>query len=301
MNEVPAFTRRYAIGVALVVMSTIALSTAPTAAKIAYDAGSNTLTVLALRGLIAIALMAVCLWVFGVSLRAHAAAVAYSALAGTFYAAMLYGYLGSVQYIPVSLAILIYFTHPILIVVLAALRGRERIGWQKILLSLFVFAGLGIAIGPELSTLDPRGIVLALIAAGGVCGMILFNARAQASMSNLLTNFYMTAVTSGIFLAVTTVSGDWAFPQSAVGWLAVAMTGVGIVVGLLTFFAAFQYIGAVRATMISNVEPLIGITFAIAVLGETLQLQQWIGALLVVGGLVCFEIPATRKTAAETV
>lgn len=301
MHEAPAFTRRHAIGVVLVVISTIALSTAPTAAKIAYDAGSNTLTVLALRGLIAIALMAACLLVLGGSLRANAVAIAYSALAGAFYAAMLYGYLGSVEYIPVSLAILIYFIHPILIVVIAAMRGRERIGWQKILLSLVVFTGLGVAIGPELSTLDPRGIALALLAAGGVCGMILFNARAQAGMSNLLTNFYMTAVTSGIFLVITTIAGGWAFPQSGLGWAAVAMTGVGIVVGLLTFFAAFQYIGAVRATMISNVEPLIGITFAILMLGETLQLQQWIGAVLVVGGLICFEIPKSRKAAVQTI
>jgi drug/metabolite transporter (DMT)-like permease len=299
MDEAPAFTRRYAIGVALVVISTIALSIAPTGARLAYDAGSNTLTVVALRGLIAMVLLAVCLLALGASFRSNPIAIGYSAVAGAFYALMLYGYLGSVEYIPVSLAILIYFIHPILIVGIAAVRSSTRIGWQKMLLSLLVFVGLGIAIGPEASTLDPRGIALALLAAGGICGMILFNARAQAGMSNTLTNFYMTAVTGGIFGVITTIAGGWVFPQTALGWAGVAMTGLGVVIGLLAFFAAFQFIGPVRTTMISNVEPIIGILFAVAVLGETLQLQQWFGALLVVAGLICFEIRKSRLATTE--
>jgi drug/metabolite transporter (DMT)-like permease len=295
--QAQTWSRGYWSGVALVVLSDIALSIAPSGAKLAYDGGSNTLTVVALRGVIAMILLAICAFALRLPFKASAGAFCWSVLAGLFYSIMLYGYLGSVEYIPVSLAILIYFIHPILIVILAAFKGDGSFGWQKIGLSVVVFLGLGIAIGPELQTLDGRGIALALLAAAGVCGMILFNARAQAGMSNVLTNFYMTAVTGGVFTLITTMSGGWAIPQTSSGWVGVALTGIGMVVGLLAFFAAFKYIGPVRATMISNVEPLIGILFAVLLLGESLALQQWIGALLVVGGLICFELPKSRQQA----
>jgi drug/metabolite transporter (DMT)-like permease len=57
----------------------------------------------------------------------------------------------------------------------------------------------------------------------------------------------------------------------------------------LAFFAAFRYISPVRATMISNLEPLLGVLIAVAVLGEHLGGWQWLGVGVVVAGLVLFE------------
>jgi drug/metabolite transporter (DMT)-like permease len=57
----------------------------------------------------------------------------------------------------------------------------------------------------------------------------------------------------------------------------------------LAFFAAFRYISPVRATMISNLEPLLGVLIAVAVLGERLAGWQWLGVGVVVAGLVLFE------------
>ena len=53
----------------------------------------------------------------------------------------------------------------------------------------------------------------------------------------------------------------------------------------------FRRIGPVHATMISNVEPLLSILVAVAVLGERLAPVQWSGAALVVVSQVLFESP----------
>jgi drug/metabolite transporter (DMT)-like permease len=74
-----------------------------------------------------------------------------------------------------------------------------------------------------------------------------------------------------------------------VGWLGIAGAGVGIGIGLLTFFAALRHLSPVRATMLSNVEPLVSILFAAAVLGERLEPPRWAGVALVIGALVLFE------------
>jgi drug/metabolite transporter (DMT)-like permease len=293
-------TDRQGVGIALVVISAMAIAIVPTAARLAYDGGSNTLTVVTLRGLIAIALIGAYLGFSGGSFRASPSAIRWSILSGLFYAAMAYGYLGSVAYIPVSLAILIFFIHPILIALIAHLLGKEHLGPKKLMLALMVFVGLAAVVGPDMSTLDPMGIALALLAAVTVCGMILCNAEAQREASSTLVNLYMTTVTAVIFVAVTSLLGTWVFPSTSLGWAGIIGAGLGLALGLLGFFAAFRFIGAVRATMISNLEPLLGILLAMAILGERLEGWQWAGALVVFAGLILFEMPERNRKVTKT-
>lgn len=66
-------------------------------------------------------------------------------------------------------------------------------------------------------------------------------------------------------------------------------------IGLVAFFAAFRFIGPVRATMLSNAEPLLGILFAVAVLGESLGDLQWAGVILAVAALVLYSASPSRQ------
>ena len=84
-------------------------------------------------------------------------------------------------------------------------------------------------------------------------------------------NFYVTALTTLAFAILTSALGDWVLPVDALGWIGIVSAGVAIAVGLLSFYAAFRYLGPLRATMLSNIEPLISILFAAAILGEQLR------------------------------
>ena len=95
--------------------------------------------------------------------------------------------------------------------------------------------------------------------------------------------------------AVTAVGGGWSLPDGAAGWLGLAGAGGGVTVGLVAFFAAFRFIGPVRATMLSNVEPLLGVLFAVTVLGERLSSLQWTGVALAVAALTLFEASPSRQ------
>ncbi len=299
MPENHSAPRARLIGISLVLLSTAAIAIVPTAAKLAFDGGSNTLTVVTVRGAIAVAMMSVLVLVSGKGFRAGGQVLKWCLVSGLFYTLMSYGFIGSVAYIPVSLAVLICFTHPIFVALIASWQGKERLTLRKLSLALAVFLGLAIVLGPDLSELDPYGVGLAALAAVSVCGMILFNARAQESASSALVNLYMTSVTVVIFTAATTSMGAWSLPTVPQGWLGLIGAGVGLAVGLLAFFAAFRYIGPVRATMISNIEPLLAILFAVAVLGESLAAWQWAGAFLVIFALILFELPERRGETAS--
>lgn len=284
-------TRQPLIGIALVLASAAALAVAPTAAKLALDSGGNTLTVVALRGAIGLALMGLLLagsrQPFGVGRRT----LAWCLCAGLFHALATYGFIGSVGYIPVSLAVPIVFTHPILVAVVSHWRGGERLTRRKLALALAALAGIALVLGREAGNLDPVGVGLAALAAAAVSGMILFIARAQEGATSTQANFHMTAVAVAALVAATIAGNAWSFPSGAVGWLGLAGAGVGVTVGFLTFFAAFRHIGPVRATMLGNVEPLLSTLFAVAVLGERLGPWQWSGVVLVVVALGLFEAP----------
>src|SRR5687767_4084699 len=158
-------TDKQAVGILLVLASTIAFAIGPTAAKLALDNGSDTLTVVTLRGVVGAALMALLVPVsrqgFGVDRRA----LRWCLCCGVFYSLTVYGFIGSVAYVPVSVAVLVFFTHPILVAAVAHFGGGDRLTARKLLLAFVALAGLALALGPELGTLDPAGVALAALAA----------------------------------------------------------------------------------------------------------------------------------------
>jgi drug/metabolite transporter (DMT)-like permease len=290
------------IGVLLVLISAAAFAIGPTAAKLAFDNGSNVLTVAALRGLIGAVLLGVLIAILGQSIRIGRAALRWCLLGSAFTGLMVYGFIGSVSYIPVGVAVLIFFTHPILIAAFVHRRGSDRLAPAQFLFAFGALVGLALALAPTFDTIDPIGVALAALAAVTVCGAILCGARAQQVATSTQVNFYVTAITGAAFAILTFALADWSLPINAVGWLGVVGAGFGIAVGLLTFFVAFRYLSPVRATMLSNVEPLLSILFAATVLGERLQPLQWTGAAIMIGSIVLFEAAerAVRPSAAES-
>ena len=291
MASPTAAAGRPLLGVLLVLVSAAAIAVAPTAAKLALDAGGNTPTVVASRAVVGAALIGLLIAGAGQTFAVDREARKRCFRAGVFYALASAGFIGSVAFIPVSLAVLIVFTHPLLVAAASHRLGGERLTRRKLALAFAALTGLALALRPEAGGLDPVGVGLAALAAVAACGMILLTARAQERATNLQVNFHMAALTAAAFAVASTAAGVWSFPSGLVGWLGLFGAGAGLAVGLLAFFAAFRHIGAVRATMISNVEPLLSVVVAVSVLGESFGPWQWGGAALVVAALALFEAP----------
>ena len=193
---------------------------------------------------------------------------------------------------------LVYSTHPVLLAYVFHRQGRERFTRWKLALALAVLAALGLVLGGGAGVPDGIGVALAALASLSVCGVILLGAHAQREgATSTQVNIAMMAVATAVAGIATTAAGAWSPPTGAVGWLGVAGVGAGVTVGLVAFFAAFRFIGPVRATMLSNAEPLLGVLFAVAVLGERLSALQWSGVALAVAALVLFEAPPRRGAA----
>ncbi len=262
----------------------------PTGMKLALDAAGSEFTIMVFRALIAIAItVGVVVLIQGRHLRPGPLGRKYALLSGAHYALTSYALVVSIQRIPVSLTILLFFLHPIMLAIWAHFTGEGRLSAVRLCFAFLVFAGLCLVIGPDLSRLDPIGIAWGLVSAVAVSAMIVCNNRGQADTPSAIINIYMTGFTAVLFIAIVLVFDEWALPQTQLGWIGIVGAGVGLGLGILAFFESFRYIGAVRASMISNLEPVLGVVVASWVLGERFGFAQWTGIVAVLLGLILFE------------
>jgi drug/metabolite transporter (DMT)-like permease len=187
------------------------------------------------------------------------------------------GYLSSVAYISVSLAVLVLYTYPLMVGIASPLLGRERMTWLKALCLVGAFAGLAIASSKGFGALDWRGVAFGLGAAAGISGIALFGGQAMAKAHPFAMNAWMNfwvAAAVGLFLLA---GGGPQFPASGVGWLATLAVCLCYTLGILFMFLGLMLIPPARSALTMNLEPLISTLAAILLLHEAVSARQWFG------------------------
>ncbi len=286
-------TRRQLLGATLVVLSAAAIAVVPTLARFAYDGGSNTLAVITARSVVTALSCFLVVVAFGKSLAITRNALAISMGLGVLYAIHLYGLLGAVHYLPVNMVILIFYLHPLIVGMMAMLAGRNRMGWRTFGALVAAFVGLGLAVGFSFTAINLFGVALALMAALIAAAVIIGGAHAMKACDSLVVTSYMMLSAAIALAAFGLVQGGVHWPISPLGWFGSGGVAIAYTIGTIAFFAAIPLLGAVRAAMISNVEPVLGILFAMAVLGETVSLLQGLGIVAVIGSI--FAMEAARR------
>ncbi len=273
------------LGLALALAAACSYSFTAVLAGLAYLEGTNAATLVAFRftlaGLLVFALLH--LWRRPWTLPREAYRLMAGVVAGAMGTAT--GYMSAIQYIPVSLAVLIFYTFPLLVAVVEGLLER-RAPSQRLLLALLVgFVGLGLALGPDFSDLDWRGIAFGVLASCSSLPLFLCARRLVLRYDAVLVAAYVNlfALVLAFLLAVTTYG--IALPGSGAGWL--------FLLGACCFFAAASLLQlyAVRnasagsAAMVFNAEPLLTILIAWLFLDQALGGLQWLGVAMVLGAL----------------
>lgn len=207
----------------------------------------------------------------------------------------------ALQYIPPSLALLIEFLGPVLLMLWMWARTRVAPGLVTTLGAVLAFAGLitisGIAIG---EALHPLGIMFALIAAVGVATYFAAGARDDHGIPPL--PFVGLGLLMGaVSLVIVDMFGVLEFtmtdaPVQIAGneipsWVAVGgMVFISTVLAYLLGVSASRRLGATVASFTGYSEPLFGIVWTIVFLAIIPTGTQWIGAALIVGGVVVVKL-----------
>jgi drug/metabolite transporter (DMT)-like permease len=293
---IPEWSRRHQLlGAVLVVLSTAAIAVVPSFARLAYDGGSDTLTVIAGRSIMTAAVCFLVTAMLHRPVRIPRRSLTISLGLGLLYALHLYGLLGAVTYLPVNMAILIYFLHPLMIGVAAMFAGRESASPFRLGALVAAVVGLALAVGFSLGGLSPIGVALASLAAVLAAVIITSSVVAMRDSDSLAVTGYMMLSAALCLSVLCLAQGHVKLPATAEGWLGFGGVALSHTIGTLTFFGAIPLLGAVRAAMITNLEPVLGILFAMLILGERMSPVQGTGIALVIASIFAMEMKRPTK------
>ena len=85
-----------------------------------------------------------------------------------------------------------------------------------------------------------------------------------------------------------------------IGWVAVGYSSVfALVIAYLFWYRGISVLGPTRASMYSNLQPLVAMIAAWALLGEMPRAMQVMGAACIIGGLLLTRLPVDQALVAH--
>ncbi len=283
---------RNTIGVAFILLSGVGVIFLPTTAKLAYEAGSNLITVAFARGVIATLVLLLVALSIRQSLKLPRELLRPSIIAGIGGAFFVYGIYGAITSINISLAILILYLYPIVLAIYEHLSGSIRVSTAQWIWAVASCCGLALILGVKFDEINFVGITLAMLAMLASVLITVTNVRVAETVGSLVSNLYMSLWGMLIFSLVLLLFGEFATPQTLTGQVALLGNGVAYCVAWVAFFSGARILGATRASMLTLVEPPTAALVAWLIFGETFSALQWLGFATVLLSLLMFEILA---------
>lgn len=278
-------------GVLVTAGAALSISINSIAVPTVYAHGANPQTVVLLRYAFFIFAFLAAWSLIGRSLALAARHRRHALISGTFAAAGSVGLLGAYAFIPVSLAIVLVYTYPILTALMLAALQRRAPGFVALVCLVLALAGVVLIIGIEEVVLDPRGLALAALGAAGFAGAIVWNALMLRAADSTLVSFYMSLSGLVVIGALVIATGSFAPPSAATaGWLAMLISAACFSAAFVGMYRGVQLIGGTPAAMILNLEPVFTVALAAVVLGEVVGVRQLLGGALVVAAVAVSQL-----------
>lgn len=286
---------QYSKGFVLVLVSALCYGLQPFFAYFAYADGADPIGLLVARFSLASGIMLLWLKKSPVSLPG-AGQFFRTMLIGVGYAGAAIGYYNASHSVSFSLAIILMFSFPAFVTLFSILFLREALCWKKMCSLILASGGVVLATGMSFKG-DLNGVLWALFAALSYGAAILYGTHKVPSSGSLISaaiillGGMLTVLCVSLFQGVT-------WPQTIVGWSAVAGLALfATILPIATFICGSPHIGASRASTLSTLEPLVAITIAVLLIGESLSSTMLIGGVLVVIAAVLLASNGERKSA----
>jgi drug/metabolite transporter (DMT)-like permease len=196
-------------------------------------------------------------------------------------------------WISASLYVLLWALEPLLIVLLAGVFLGEGITRRFVLLSATAAAGMGFVVYQPASSGEWPGVVLT-VAGVACCAAYTVIARRWVGTSDSTAQVVLAQQAYALMFAVG-VAVLAALLQGTVRWSAISPTAAlsAVASGLLYYTAAYWfYLSALRKVPASIAAtsfyliPVFGVAASFGLLGERLEVDQWVGVGIVLAAVI---------------
>lgn len=217
---------------------------------------------------------------------------------GILYAAGALTAFYGLERIPASTYVVLFYTYPAMVALLSVVLGVRLTvyGWLALALTLI---GIMFTV-PDFNSaaaLDPVGVLFALANALSVALYFLASGRVMRQVKALArSSAWVITGTLIVILCTIPFVGGVGVPDNAETWgLLLMFSVVCTAIPIFSINVGIQKIGAAHASIISSIEPAVTMILAIVLLGEVILGVQWLGAVLIIAGVVLLEVPSLRK------
>jgi len=269
-------------------LASFLLGWAPILGKLAYKAHVAPLTLAALRTLVA----AVFLWVVYVLFLRQRILLRWQDLLSCLLVGAING-VGSIFYynglsrIDASRASLLSTLYPVWVVIFLSSSGQP--------ISKFTLLRLGASLFGAVLVTSPWGAndatnylgTMLMVASAAINGWYMV--MGQWVLADVPAGSGTLYIMTGMALIVSVAQFAAVGPVgliSAEGWYAITALGLTTALSRLAMFLSLERLGGVQTAILSLTELAVSLTLAFALLGDRMTWPQWLGALLLLAGVV---------------
>lgn len=284
-------------GYLYIVASAVIFGSMPLMTKYLYTDGLNAISLVLLRNLMALPVLAILALMTQKTLRVPLKALPSMGLIGIMGCCVTPMLLcGSYTRIASGTSTVFHFIYPAVVVLLGVVFLRERVRKDNLLCALICLVGICMFYTPGTS-LDPMGSIMALSSGVTYAIYILMLPRFRyREINGFRFSFYVIGISTLIMGAVCLLSGQLVLPGSWMGWGLCLVFALTVTVGAVVLFQQGTFlVGAQHASILSTLEPITSVFLGVLVLGEPLGIQTVVGACLVILASILIAVFETRK------
>lgn len=290
-----SFTKSSTYAALLILIGAVCFSSKAIIIKLAYQEPIDSLTLLALRMLFSLPLFIAASLYNNRQTNSPINRKDYLSIAAVgitgFYGASYLDFIG-LQYISASLERLILYVYPSLVLLISAIFLKKKISRIQFISLIITYIGLAIVFSGKIATTGNTNPL--------VGGIFVFFAALTYALYLVGSGQLLPRIGTRRFTAYSMIAASIVVllhyslsDSSSILGLSYRMYGLTFVMAVFaTFIPTFlmaegiRILGANNASIISAVGPISTIVMAHFILGEYLFFQQWIGAVIVIGGIV---------------
>ena len=282
-------------GYAIVLTSSLAFAFNNVFAVLSYEGGATPLALLTCRVFFLLGLLALWLKLTGSPIMLPRRA-RYGALGlGLINGLMSICIMTSFQYIAVGLSIVLLYIYPIFTGLLMWISGMEKLNRWLVFGLVAGFLGVALALEYSGNTSDYLGMALAGSAAVFMAITATLSTRVVKTDNVRAVSLHMHVSACVLITALALFTGDFELPVTTIGWTGFLAVPLFYTVAFVSFFAGIPRLGAVRTSLVMNLEPIASIALGFAVLAQALSLRQLAGAAIVIVAITIVKWMDGRK------
>lgn len=284
-------------GYILVILSAFIYGCMPMLTRYIYAEGVNRESVVLLRNLLSLPLLAYLTWrqcgSFKVPVKSLPAIIVIGLMGCCITPLLLYG---SYQYIATGTATVFHFVYPAVVVLIGLVFLRKKVNKATLLAVGICVAGICCFYDPN-QPLDWRGCAFAL--ASGVTYavyIVVLSAFRYKEVTGFKLQFYASVICAVCMLVVCVAGNLLTLPTTVTGWVLCMVLAFIIGFGAVALFQRGTFlIGGERASVLSTVEPLTGVIVGAIVFHERITPLGIVGVVLVLLACVLIALVDTKS------